>query len=173
MPKMTYNKQFRNSICALVFVLVIGAWLIASDIVAQVRYYDLTDDMLTTEAHVTDVSTRTMGSRLMEWTIQVSYTVDGVTYSGELKVETGSFYVDDINAGDTVEIMYNPSDPRVIATELSWKSSCISLIVPTLFFVMGFVALVIMLRRRKNFVITEDEYRREKEARKKRKNKKA
>ncbi len=175
MPKMKYNKQFRNGICALVIVLVIGIFLIASGIVSQVQFHELAEDMLTTEAHVTEVSTRRLGRWWTEWTIQVSHTVDSVTYSGELKVETETFityYMEDINVGDTARIMYNPNDPTEIATELSIKSSRSSLILPTLFVLIGFIALVVMIRRRKKYTITEAEYRREKEERKKRKKRK-
>ena len=170
MEKLVYNKAFRSAMIALVFFILLSFALIAPPVVSKIQYDNLVANMEPTQATIIDIDLdiSVRGPDVQE--IYIIYEVDGIVYNRELSTDTGiSFEAGTVAAysiGDTVDIFYNPQNPNEIATPRSvavgYGFMALGLIVLALV-IVGFVAV---MKKRRNFLVTQEEYEREKHERK-------
>ncbi len=135
-------------------------------IAAEFQYKALVKNMLTEDAVITDIETDYhIGKYRSGHTqdIQISCTVDGITYNRNLGTDTAFFGDAGKNTffevGDVIRIFYNPENPEQIATELSLKSSRRGLALFAGCLVFFTFVFILILKGRKNSRVTEEEYR--------------
>jgi len=170
MGKLVYNKAFRDCMILLVLFLLLAAAFIAPPVVSKIQYDDLVANMEPTQATIIDIDLdiSVRGPDVQE--IYIIYEVDGIVYNRKLSTDTGISFAAGTAAaysvGDTVDIFYNPQNPNEIATPRSvnvgYGYMALGLIVLALV-VVGFVAI---LKNRRKFLVTKEEYEREKRERK-------
>ncbi|MBR6793411.1 MAG: hypothetical protein IKM48_03505 [Clostridia bacterium] len=105
-----------------------------------------------------------------EQEIYIAYEVDGVSYNRKLSTDTpiavnagtGAHY----SVGDTVGIFYSPQDPNKIAAPRSVKVAYGHLVFGSIGLALVLLGLFFILKNRKKFLITEEEYLREERIRK-------
>ena len=97
--------------------------------------------------------------------------MDGVTYERELKTDTaisfspgrGAHY----SVGDRIEIMYDPQDPTIIATSRSLGVGFFYTGIAFFGLAIFIFAFIFMLKHSRSFLVTQEEYEKEKEDNKK------
>ncbi len=175
---MRYNKTFKNGIIVICLCLFILSVLLAFAIVAEFQYQALTKNMLATEAVITDIETDYHTGRYSlgryEQEMQIAYTVDGKTYTRELSTDTSfafsAGYRTHFSVGDVTEIYYDPQNPTVIATPLSRSAAFGCMIFSSISLLFFLAIFVLVIVGGKGFLITEEEYQKEKAAKKAKKN---
>lgn len=140
-------------------------------IVSKVQYDSLISKMKSVEATIVDIDIKLNHEGPNEQKIYISYVVDGVTYSRNLETDTtisfaagsGAHY----SVGDKIDIFYDPQNPEVIASPRS-----IGVGYFCLFFALFSIALLsfvlfYLVKNRRKFLVTQQEYEKEKEELKK------
>ncbi len=173
MSKVRYNKTFKGGIITIMLCCLLFGSVFAMSIISLIQYNELIQDMLTTEATITDIKTDHHSSKYggYDQEMQIVYAVDGKIYSRELATDTPvafqAGYRTHFSVGDVVEIYYNPETPMEIATELSYKHALSMMIFSGAFIAVMIAVLITGIVTRKRFLITEEEYKKEKAAKKK------
>lgn len=170
MEKLKYNKAFRDGIIAIIFCVLLAAAFIVPPIIAKIQYNNLVSSMKSVEATIVDIDLDINVRGPDEQEIYITYKVDGVVYNRELSTDTKIAFAagtgTDYSVGDRLDIFYNPQNPNEIATPLSVKAGNIYIVIGLAFLALVMVALILMLKKRKNFLVTKEEYEREKRKRK-------
>ena len=170
MEKLRYNKAFRDGIIAIMFCVLLAAAFIVPPIIAKIQYNNLVSGMKSVEATIVDVDLDINVRGPDEQEIYITYKVDGVVYNRELSTDTKIAFAagtgTDYSVGDRLDIFYNPQNPNEIATPLSVKAGNIYIVIGLAFLALVMVALILMLKKRKNFLVTKEEYELEKRKRK-------
>ena len=173
MAEMRYNRVFKQGIAAIVFCILMSAILIGTFIIFKIQYDQLVSDMVTIEATITDIDYRVHRRGPDEQEIYIEYVLDGIVYNRELSTDTGVSYSAgtgaDFSIGDKVTIFYDPQDPNVIASPRSVSVGYFWLIFGLCFLLFVLWLLWWMLKKRHSFLVTKEEYDKEVEDIKKRK----
>lgn len=170
MEKLRYNKTFRDGIIAIMFCVLLAAAFIVPPIIAKIQYNNLVSGMKSVEATIVDIDLDINVRGPDEQEIYITYKVNDVVYNRELSTDTKIAFVagtgTDYSVGDRLDIFYNPQNPNEIATPLSVKAGNIYIVIGLAFLALVMVALILMLKKRKNFLVTKEEYELEKRKRK-------
>lgn len=173
MSGMRYNKTFKGGIITILICFLLGGVILTMSIISKLQYNEITQNMLTTNATITDIKIDHHSFKYggYDQEMQIVYVVDGKTYNRELATDTKiSFqagYKTHFTVGDVVEIYYNPENPTEIATELSSKHAVNTMIFSGAFLVFMVAILITAIIMRKKFLISEEEYEKEKAGKKK------
>ena len=168
MEKLKYNKAFRQGIGALLFCLLLFGGCATWAVVARIQYNSLVANMETVEATIVDITLDYNRRGPDEQEIDITYEVDGVVYKRELATDTAISFEAGLAAnysvGDKLQIYYDPQNPEIIASPRSVS-------VGNVFFWIGFIlsalaigCLIYLLKKRKKFLVTQEEYEKEKRA---------
>lgn len=171
MEKLRYNRAFKKGLAAILFCILLFCSTVVFFIISKIQYNQLVSDMEALEATIVDINYDVHVRGLDEQEIYIEYEVDGVIYSRELKTDTkisfaaggGAHY----SVGDKVRIFYDPQNPEIIASPRSISVGIFWLIFSLLSLALVLFALVMTLKTRKRFLVTQDEYDKEGEELKK------
>lgn len=170
MEKLVYNKAFRNAMIALVLFVLLSCACIVPAVVSKIQYDNLVANMEPTQATIVDIDLDigVRGPNVQE--IYIIYEVDGIVYNRELGTDTGIAFAAGTAAaysiGDAVDIFYNPQDPNQIATPRSVSVGYGLMGLGLIFLAFVAAAFVAVLKNRRKFLVTKEEYEREKYERK-------
>lgn len=170
MEKLRYNKVFRDGIIALVFLGLLSVAFIVPAIISKIQYDNLVSNMESVEATIVDIDLdiNVRGPAVQE--IYITYEVDNVVYSRELSTDTKIAFAAGTGAhysvGDTIEIFYNQQNPNEIVTPRSVHVSYGFMTVGLIVFALVIVGLIFVLKNRRKFLVTNEEYEKEKRKRK-------
>ncbi len=170
---MRYHKTFKSGIVTLLLCCALFGAILTMSIIERIEYNEITQGMLTTDAAITEIKIDRHSTKYggYDQEMQIVYVVDGKTYNRELATDTPmaseAGYRTHFSVGDVVEIFYDPEDPMTIATELTDKQAVGRMIFSGASLAFMVAILMIAIKTRKNFLITEEEYEKEKAAKKK------
>ena len=162
---MRYSRTFKSGILGvLIGVLLFGSAFVYS-IVATVQYYNMIPTMIPAQATVVDYDWVHHRKGPGEQEMYITYTVNGKVFERELKTDTpvsfsagtAAFY----SVSDSIDILYDPDNPAVIAVPRSMKVGYFWLVGSSLFLVLLCSLLVYTIKNSKNFLVTQDEYEKE------------
>ena len=171
MEKLRYNRDFKKGIAAILFCVILFGFIVVFFIVSKIQYDQLVSDMESMEATIVDIDHVHHRKGPSEQKIYIDYVVDGIVYSRELKTDTtisfaagrGAHY----SVGDKVRIFYNPQNPEIIASPRSVSVGYFWLIFALFFLGLVLFALWWMIKSRRKFLVTQEEYTKEGEELKK------
>ncbi len=172
MSKVRYNKTFKGGIVTILFCCLLFGFVFTMSIISMIQYNDVTKDMLTTKATIIDIKIDHHSSKYGSYDqeMQIVYVVDGKIYSRELATDTPvafeAGYRTLFSVGDTVVIYYSPENPMKIATSLSMDHAVGMMIFSGVSLAFMVAILITVIITRKRFIITEQEYNKEKRIRK-------
>lgn len=164
---MRYNKTFKGGIVAILLCCLLSGAILTVSMISKLQYNEITQNMITTDATITDIKTDYHSSRYggYDQEMQIVYAVDGKTYNRELATDTKiafqAGYRTHFSVGDVVKIYYNPENPMEIATELSSEHAVNMMIFSGAFLVFMVAILVTAIITRKRFLISEKDYEKE------------
>ena len=171
MSELRYNRAFKNAMATILLGIALFSSIVVFYVISQIQYNRLVSDMEPLEATIVDVDwhVRRKGSSWQE--IYVEYAVDGIVYNRELKTDTvisfragsGAHY----SVGDKVDIFYDPQNPQIIAVPRTQSVGMFWLIFALLFLALVLFALWWMIKSRRRFLVTQEEYKKEGEELKK------
>ncbi len=173
MGTLVYNKAFRNCMLLLIVFLLSAVALIMLPVVSKRQYDALVATMETTQATIIDIDLdiSVRGPDVQE--IYIAYEVDGVVYNRELSTDTGISFAAgtaaDYSVGDTVDIFYNPHNPNQIAAPRSVNVGYGVTVLGFIFLAFVVVGFVAILKKRRSFLVTKEEYEKGRQARKNKK----
>ena len=165
MTKMRYNRVFKKGIAAILFCIILFSSIVVFFLAAKTQYDQLVSDMESLEATIVDIDHVHHLKGPSEQKIYIDYVVDGIVYSRELKTDTtisfaagrGAHY----SVGDKVRIFYNPQNPEIIASPRSVSVGYFWLIFALFFLGLVLFALLWMIKSRRKFLVTQEEYDKE------------
>ncbi len=165
MAELRYNRAFKKGLAVLLLCVLLFGAVTAFSIIAQVQYRALVSGMKPAEATVVDVHLDVHVKGPDEQEIYISYEVDGVTYSRELKTDTqisfaagsGAHY----SVGDKIKIFYDPQNPEVIASPRSVVVGYFYMAIGLLGLALVMFSLCCVLKRRREALMTPKEYEQE------------
>ena len=165
MEKLRYNRDFKKGIAAILFCVILFGFIVVFFIVSKIQYDQLVSDMESMEATIVDIDHVHHRKGPSEQKIYIDYVVDGIVYSRELKTDTtisfaagrGAHY----SVGDKVRIFYNPQNPEIIASPRSVSVGYFWLIFALFFLGLVLFALWWMIKSRRKFLVTQEEYDKE------------
>jgi len=170
MQKLRYNKTFKDGMLLLVTLFLVSIALIVFPIVSKIQYDNLVSNMKSVEATIVDIDLDLHLRGPDEQEIYIIYEVDGVVYNRELSTDTKISFsagtAANYSIGDTIEIFYNPQNPNEIATQRSVNVGYGVLILGLIFFALLLFAFILMLKNRQKFLVSREEYEKEKRKRK-------
>ena len=173
MEKKRYNRTFWNGINAVVIFVLLAFCFIIPAVVSNIQYNNLVENMLPIEAQIINIDLDLSVRGPNEQEIYITYEVDGIVYERELATDTLVSFAAGTEAnysvGDFVEIYYNPEDPNQIASSRSASVANTFMWLGIAFLGFMLFLLYLIISGRKRFLITEEEYQREKRLMKKRK----
>ncbi len=173
MEDLRYNRAFKKGLTALLFCAILFSSIVAFFVIFKIQYDQLVSDMELLEATIVDVDSH-VRSRGLNWQeIYIEYEVDGIVYNRELKTDTKiSFRVGSgahYEVGEQVQIFYDPQNPEIIASPRSVRVGYFWFIFALLFLGLVLFALWWMIKHRRRFLVTQEEYKKEGEELKKQK----
>ena len=165
MTKLRYNRAFKKGIAAILFGVVLFGSIVVLFIVSKVQYDQLVSSMESLEAIIVDIDLDVHVRGPDEQEIYIEYVVDGVVYSRELETDTvisfaagsGAHY----SVGDKIQIYYDPQNPEIIASPRSVVVGYFSLIFALFSLALVLFALWWMIKSRRKFLVTQEEYDKE------------
>ena len=171
MEKLRYNRVFKKGIAAVLFCIILFSSIVVFFLAAKTQYDQLVSDMETTEATIVDIDHVHHRKGPSEQKIYIDYVVDGIVYSRELKTDTAISFRAGVGAnytvGDKVQIFYDPQNPEVIASPRSVSVGYFWLIFALFSLGLVLFALWWMIKSRRKFLVTQEEYTKEGEELKK------
>ena len=162
MTKLRYNRVFKKGIAAILFSIILFSSIVVFFIASRIQYDRLVSDMESLEATIVDIDHVHHSRGPSKQKIYIDYVVDGIVYSRELKTDTtisfaagrGAHY----SVGDKVQIFYNPQNPEIIASPRSVVVGYFWLVFALLSLGLVLFALSLMIKSRRKFLVTEEEY---------------
>ncbi len=165
MAELRYNRTFKKGIVAILFCILLFSSVVAFFIISKVQYDRLIFGMKSLEATIVDIDLDIHVRGLNEQEIYIEYEVDGITYSRKLKTDTAiSFTVGSgahYSVGEKIPIFYDPQDPKIIASPRSQSVGIFWLIFALLSLALVLFVLWWMIKSRRNFLETQEEYDKE------------
>lgn len=171
MSELRYNRAFKNAIAAILFCVTLFTSIVVFYVISRIQYNTLVSDMEPLEATIVDVDWH-VSRKGIDWQeIYIEYAVDGIVYNRELKTDTpisfragsGAHY----SVGDRVDIFYDPQNPQIIAAPRTQSVGTFWLIFALLSLGLVLYALWWMIKSRRRFLVTQEEYKKEGEELKK------
>ena len=165
MSDLRYNRAFKKGLAAILFCIILFGSVVVFFIVSKIQYDQLVSDMKSIEATIVDVDYHTRRKGLDWQEIYIEYEVDGIIYGRELETDTvisfrtgsGAHY----SVGEKVPIFYNPQNPEIIASPRSVSVGYFWLIFALFFLLIVLFALWWMVKSRRKFLVTQEEYDKE------------
>ena len=165
MEKLRYNRVFKEGLVAIFIGIVLFGSIVSFFLISKIQYNQLVSDMESLEATIVDIDHVHHRRGPSEQKIYIDYVVDGIVYSRELKTDTtisfaagrGAHY----SVGDKVRIFYNPQNPEIIASPRSVSVGYFWLIFALFFLGLVLFALLWMIKSRRKFLVTQEEYDKE------------
>ena len=165
MSDLRYNRAFKKGMAAILFCTVLFSSIVVFFIVSKIQYDQLVSDMEPIEATIVDVDYHTRRKGLDWQEIYIEYEVDGIVYNRKLKTDTaisfragsGAHYL----VGEKVQIFYNPQNPEIIASPRSVSVGYFWLIFALFSLGLVLFALWWMIKSRRKFLVTQEEYDKE------------
>ena len=165
MSDLRYNRAFKKGLAAILFCIILFSSIVVFFIVSKIQYNQLVSDMKSLEATILDIDLVVHPRGPDKQEIYIEYEVDGVVYSRELKTDTAISFAAGRGAhysvGDKVQIFYNPQNPEIIASPRSIGVGYFWLIFALLFLAVGLFSLWWMIKSRRKFLVTQEEYDKE------------
>ena len=165
MSDLRYNRVFKKGLAAILFCTVLFSSIVIFFIVFKIQYDQLVSGMKPLEATIVDVDSHVRRKGLNWQEIYIEYAVDGIVYNRELKTDTAiSFRAGsgaNYTVGDKVQIFYDPQNPEVIASPRSVSVGYFWLIFALFFLGLVLFALWWMIKSRRKFLVTQEEYDKE------------
>ena len=165
--KMRYNRAFKRGISAFIFCILLFGSIIAFFVAAKVQFNGLVADMKTVEATIVDIDLDIHIKGPDEQEIYIEYVIDGVVYSRELKTDTKISFTAGTGAnysvGDKIEIFYDSENPEIIASPRSMSVGYFWLAFACLSLALVVLCFFWMIKHRRKFLVTQEEYDKEKE----------
>ena len=165
MAELRYNRTFKKGIVAILFCVLLFGSIVAFFIISKVQYDRLVSGMQSLEATIVDIDLDIHVRGPNEQKIYIEYEVDGITYSRELKTDTSiSFTVGSgahYSIGDKIPIFYDPQNPEIIASPRSQSVGIFWLIFALLSLALVLFVLWWMIKWRRKFLVTQEEYDKE------------
>lgn len=165
MTKMRYNRAFKKGIVAILFCIISFSSIVAFFVVSKIQYDQLVSGMKPLEATIVDVDSHVRRKGLDWQDIYIEYAVDGIVYNRELKTDTAISFTAGSGAhysvGDKVQIFYDPQNPEIIASPRSVGVGIFWLIFALLSLGLVLFALWWMVKSRRKFLVTQEEYDKE------------
>ena len=173
MSDLRYNRVFKKGMAAILFCTVLFSSIVVFFIVSKIQYDQLVSDMEPIEATIVDVDYHTRRKGLDWQEIYIEYEVDDIVYNRKLKTDTAISFRAGSGAhycvGDKIQIFYDPQNPEIIASPRSVKVGYFYLTVGLIFLIFVLFLLAWIMKRRRKFLVTQEEYDKEGEDIKKRK----
>ena len=162
MAKLRYNRAFKKGLAAILFCIVLFSSIVAFFIISKVQYDYLVSGMQSLEATIVDIDLDVHVKGPDEQEIYIEYEVDGITYSRELKTDTAISFAAGTGAhysvGDKIQIFYDPQNPEIIAYPRSLCVGAFFAVVGLFGLALVVFALIVVLKTRRSFLVTEEEY---------------
>ena len=162
MAKLRYNRAFKKGLAAILFCIVLFSSIVAFFIISKVQYDYLVSGMQSLEATIVDIDLDVHVKGPDEQEIYIEYEVDGITYSRELKTDTAISFAAGTGAhysvGDKIQIFYDPQNPEIIASPRSLGVGAFFAVVGLFGLALVVFALIVVLKTRRSFLVTEEEY---------------
>ena len=169
--KLRYNRTFKNGLTAIIFGILLFSFLIGFFIVSEIQYNSLVSGMKSIEATIVDIDLDIHVRGPDEQEIYIEYEIDGITYSRELKTDTKISFsagtAGNYSVGDKIQIFYDPQNPEIIASPRSVGVGRFYALVAVIGLALVLYALVVIIKNHKKFLVTQEEYDKEKEELKK------
>ncbi len=147
MSKSKYNKTFKIGIVAIVCCVLLFGGLLISDITAKVQYEQRIKNLIPIAATVVKAEAMDASN---EQAIEITYDINGVTYTRSMTAKA-SYAV-----GDTIDILYNPQAPMLIAIPQTDDGGNAKLIIGLLGLAASAVALAVLLKRKSRFLLVQE-----------------
>ena len=171
MSKLRYRRAFKEGVVALLLCMILFGSIVAFFAASKIQYDRLVSDMKSLEARIVDIDLDVHLKGPDEQEISIEYVVDGVVYNRELETDTtisfaagsGAHY----SVGDKITIFYDPQNPEIIASPRSMRVGYFWLIFALLCLAVILFALWWMIKSRRKFLVTQEEYDKEGEELKK------
>ena len=162
MSDLRYNRTFKKTLIAIVFGMILFGSMVVFFIISQVQYNRLVSGMQSLEATIVDIDYDVHIKGPDEQEIYVEYVVDGVVYSRELETDTAISFAAGTGAhysvGDRIPIFYDPQNPEIIASPRSQSVGIFWLVFALLSLSLVVFALWWMIKSRRKFLVTQEEY---------------
>ena len=165
MSDLKYNRAFKKGLAAILFCILLFGSIFAFSIVSKIQYDRLVSDMELLEATIVDVDSH-VRRRGLDWQeIYIEYEVDGIVYNRELKTDTKISFRAGSDAhysvGDKIQIFYDPQNPEIIASPRSAVVGEFYGAISLFGLALVVFALVTVLKRQRDFLVTQEEYEKE------------
>ena len=171
MENLRYNRTFKNGLVAILFCIALFGLVVGFFIVSKIQYDDLVSDMKSIEATIIDIDLDMHVRGPDEQEITIAYEVEGVVYNRELKTDTAISFAAGSGAhysiGDKIRIFYDPQNPDIIASPRSVSVGCFYMAIGLIGLGLVLFAVFVMLKGRRKFLVTQEEYEKDKEQLKK------
>lgn len=171
MAKFRYNRTFKNGILAILFSSLLFISVLVYSIIAKIQYDSIVSEMKSVEATIVDIDTDVHIRGPNEQVIYIAYKVDGIIFNRELKTDTKISFAAGIGAhysvGDKIDIFYDPQNPEVIASSRSLGVGYFFMAIGLIGLALVTFALISVVKNSREFLVTKEEYEKEKEELKK------
>ena len=165
MTELRYNRAFKKGLVAILFCILLFSSIVVFFIISKVQYDRLVSGMQSLEATIVDIDLDIHVRGPNEQEIYIEYEVDGITYSRKLKTDTAlSFTVGSgahYSVGEKIPIFYDPQDPKIIASPRSQSVGIFWLIFALLSLALVLFVLWWVIKSRRKFLVTQEEYDKE------------
>ena len=165
MSDLRYKRDFKKGLAAILFCIVLFGSIVVFFVVSKIQYDQLVSDMIPLEATIVDTDYDVHLKGPDEQKIYIEYVVDGVVYSRKLDTDTAISFRAGVGAnysiGDKIAIFYDPQNPEIIASPRSITVGYFWLIFGLLFLGLVLFALGWMIKSRRKFLVTQEEYDKE------------
>jgi hypothetical protein len=162
---LRYNRAFKKGLAAILFCIILFSSVVVFFIVSTVQYNHLVSDMKSLEATIVDIDFDVHVRGPDEQEIYIEYVVDGIVYSRELKTDTAISFAAGTGAhysvGDKIQIFYDPQNPEVIASPRSIGVGVFCAVVGLSGLALVVFSLIAVLKTRRRFLVTQEEYEKE------------
>ncbi len=171
MADLRYNRTFKRGMIAILLGFLLFGLVVGFFIASKIQYDNLVSNMKPTEATVIDVDFDIHIKGPDEQEIFIEYEVNGITYSRELKTDTKISFAAGSGAhysiGDKIQIFYDSQNPGIIASPRSVGVGYFYMIIGLCGLALILFAFISVLKNHRKFLVTQEEYEKEKEELKK------
>ena len=165
MEKSRYNRAFKQGMAAILFGILLFGSVVVFFVIFKIQYDQLVSGMRSVEATIVDIDLDVHIKGPNEQKIYIEYVVDGIVYKRKLETDTAISFAAGRGAhysvGDRVSIFYDPQNPEIIASTRSVFVGCIWLIFALCGLALMLFSLFWMIRSRRRFLVTPEEYDKE------------
>ncbi|MBQ8173963.1 MAG: DUF3592 domain-containing protein [Clostridia bacterium] len=165
MSELRYNRAFKKGLAAILFCIILCSSIVVFFIISKIQYDQLVSDMKPLEATIVDIDLEIHHKGPDKQEIYIEYEVDGVVYSRELETDTAISFAAGTGAhysvGDKIQIFYDPQNPEIIASPRSQSVGMFWVVFALLSLAFILFILRWMIKSRRKFLVTQEEYDKE------------